>query len=114
MRAAWMILFLLAAGTVAATDAPAHCDTMDGPVIQAAQKALDAGDVNLVLVWVQKKDEEAIREAFNRTLEVRKLSTASKNWRTCTFSKRWCASTGPARGSLTWESSPPGRTPEPP
>ena len=78
MRAAWMILFLLVAGAVAAADAPAHCDTMDGPVIQAAQKALDAGDVTLVLVWVQKRDEGAIREAFSRTVEVRKLSTASK------------------------------------
>jgi hypothetical protein len=51
----------------------AHCDTMDGPVIKAAQKALETGDVNLVLIWVQKEDERAIRDAFNQTLAVRKL-----------------------------------------
>jgi len=27
----------------------AHCDTLDGPVVTAAQKALDTDDVNLVL-----------------------------------------------------------------
>jgi hypothetical protein len=31
---------------------------MDGPVAQAAQKALETGDVNLVLIWVLKDDEE--------------------------------------------------------
>jgi hypothetical protein len=29
-----------------------HCDGMDGPVVQAAQRALAKGDVNLVLLWV--------------------------------------------------------------
>ncbi len=54
--------------------AGAHCDTLDGPVVVAAQKALDTGDVNPVLIWVQEKDEAQIREAFNKTLSVRKLS----------------------------------------
>lgn len=53
--------------------ASAHCDGMDGPVVKAAQKALATGDVNLVLVWVQKKDEKEIRHAFERALAVRKL-----------------------------------------
>src|SRR5512141_745701 len=56
----------------------AHCDTMNGPVVKAAQKALEAGDVNLVLVWVQKKDETQIKEAFQKTLAVRKLSPDAK------------------------------------
>jgi len=56
----------------------AHCDTMDGPVIQAAQKALETGKVEQVLVWVQKKDEAAIREAFAKTREVRKLNPAAR------------------------------------
>jgi hypothetical protein len=30
----------------------AHCDGMDGPVIKAAQKALETGNINLVLIWV--------------------------------------------------------------
>jgi len=56
----------------------AHCDTMDGPVIKAAQKALDTGDVNLVLIWVQKKDEAEIEKAFQETLAVRKLSPEAR------------------------------------
>lgn len=35
----------------------AHCDGMDGSVIISAKKALETGNVNLVLIWVQKKDE---------------------------------------------------------
>lgn len=55
-----------------AAPAQAHCDTLDGPVVAAARSALDSGNVNLVLVWVQKKDEDEIRHAFKRTLVVRK------------------------------------------
>ena len=42
------LLLLVPAGVLA------HCDTMDGPVVQAAQKALATGNVKLVLIWVQK------------------------------------------------------------
>ena len=52
--------------------ASAHCDTLDGPVVSAARKALDTGDVNLVLVWVQKTDEAELRNAFQRARNVRK------------------------------------------
>ncbi|OGF63667.1 MAG: hypothetical protein A2Y62_02135 [Candidatus Fischerbacteria bacterium RBG_13_37_8] len=57
-----------------------HCDTMDGPVIQAAKKALETGDVSLVLIWVQKDDETAIRKAFERTIAVRKLNAEAKEF----------------------------------
>lgn len=57
----------------------AHCDTLDGPVIKAAQKALDTGDVKLVLIWVQKKDESEITKAFQKTLAVRKLNAQAKD-----------------------------------
>lgn len=53
--------------------AMAHCDGMDGPVIKAAQEALTSGDVNFVLIWVREDDEREIRQAFDRTLAVRKL-----------------------------------------
>ena len=56
----------------------AHCDGMDGPVVKAAQKALETGNVNLILIWVQKKDESEVRQAFERTLAVRKLSPQAK------------------------------------
>jgi hypothetical protein len=56
----------------------AHCDGLDGPVVGAAQKALEMGNVNLVLIWVQKKDESEIKKAFQKTLAVRKLNPQAK------------------------------------
>jgi len=57
----------------------AHCDGMDGPVVKAAQQALAKGDVNFALIWVGKDDEAEIRRAFDRTLNVRKLSPQAKD-----------------------------------
>jgi len=51
-----------------------HCDTMNGPVIIAAKKALETANVNLVLIWVQKGDEAAIKESFQKAMAVRKLN----------------------------------------
>ncbi|MDD2614698.1 MAG: DUF6448 family protein, partial [Methanosarcina sp.] len=65
-------------GIVVTTPVSAHCDTMDGPVVKAAQEALETGNVNLVLIWVQEKDEAQIKEAFNNTIAVRKLSPEAK------------------------------------
>jgi hypothetical protein len=58
--------------------AAAHCDTLDGPVVKAAQRALATGDVKLALPWVQKEDELEIERAFRRTLAVRNLSPAAQ------------------------------------
>ena len=54
-----------------------HCDTMSGPVITAAKKALETGDVNLVLVWVQPGDEARLRKEFDRAVEGRKAGGKS-------------------------------------
>ena len=56
-----------------------HCDTMNGPVVIAAQKALETGNVNLVLIWVQKNDEAVIKDAFTKTLAVRTLGPEARN-----------------------------------
>lgn len=56
----------------------AHCDGIDGPVVKSAQAALEKGDVNLVLIWVRKDDETDIRQAFERTVNVRQLSPQAK------------------------------------
>lgn len=58
--------------TLSPNRALGHCDGMDGPVVEAAQKALGSGNVNLVLIWVQKADEAEVRGAFEQTLAVRK------------------------------------------
>ncbi len=63
---------------LAPTRALAHCDTMDGPVVKAAQKALAEGNINLVLLWVQKADEPEIKQSFERTLAVRKLGSEAR------------------------------------
>lgn len=51
----------------------AHCDSMDGPVVKAAQRALATGDVAHALIWVKAGEEAEIRAAFAKTLAVRKL-----------------------------------------
>jgi hypothetical protein len=55
-----------------------HCDSLDGPVVTAGRKALETGNVKLVLVWVQEKDEPEIADAFGKTLAVRKLSAEAR------------------------------------
>jgi hypothetical protein len=60
------------------TTALAHCDGLDGPVVTAASKALETGNVKLVLIWVQKTDEPEIRAAFQKTLAVRKINPQAK------------------------------------
>ena len=77
-RAAAHSVILAALVFVGAHQAFAHCDGMDGPVVNAAQKALETGNANLVLIWVQKNDESEIRNAFQTTLAVRKLSPQAK------------------------------------
>ncbi len=50
-----------------------HCDGLDGPVVTVARKALDTGNVKLVLPWVRAEDEGEIRKAFEQARSVRKL-----------------------------------------
>ncbi len=69
---------LFAAIVLTAGGAAAHCDGMDGPVVTAARKALETGNVNLVLIWVQAADEAEIKHAFERTRAVRKLGPQAK------------------------------------
>lgn len=74
----YSILILLTTVLVSASKALAHCDAMDGPVIKAAQRALVTKNVNLVLIWVQKKDEPEIKRRFQQTLEVRRLNREAR------------------------------------
>ena len=56
-----------------------HCDSMDGPVVKAAQRALATGEVNHALIWVQAQGEAEVRAAFTKALAVRKLSPDAKD-----------------------------------
>ena len=56
----------------------AHCDGLDGPVVAAARKALESGNVNYALIWVGSKDESELKSAFRQTLAVRKLGPEAR------------------------------------
>ncbi len=50
---------------------PPHCDSLDGPVVRAAMRALEAEDVDLVLPYVKAEGEDEVRAAFTRSLKAR-------------------------------------------
>lgn len=64
--------------TVLSENAFAHCDTLDGPVVETARTALETGDVTPLLKWVQADDEKEIRTAFQKTLAVRAKGAEAK------------------------------------
>lgn len=49
----------------------AYCDSMDGPVVQNAQTALDTGDITPVLKWITEEQEREVETTFNEVLEIR-------------------------------------------
>jgi hypothetical protein len=64
---------LFAAGLLPASTSFAHCDTMDGPVVASAIKAIDQNNINFALIWVQASHEKEVKEAFDLTMKVRGL-----------------------------------------
>lgn len=44
---------------------PPHCDSLDGPVVAAARRALEAGEVRLVLPFVPEEGWDEVRAAFD-------------------------------------------------
>ncbi len=79
MRMTTMMMNAAASAVLTVAPTFAHCDSLDGPVVKAARNALASGDVNLVLPWVQSRDETTIRKAFTRTLSVRGLNPDAEN-----------------------------------
>ncbi len=75
---------LALAAAAAPSAARAHCDGVDGPVVRAAQRALDAGKPDAALAWVKPEGEREIRDAFARTVAVRKLGGEAR-----TLADRW-------------------------
>lgn len=47
---------------------PPHCDSMDGPVVQAAKRALAERDPKLILPYVKSDGEAEVLAAYQRTL----------------------------------------------
>ena len=70
MRVAVAILFALVPLALP-SPARAHCDALDGPVVNAARAALAAGDPAPALAWVGPEQEAELRAAFERTRAAR-------------------------------------------
>lgn len=56
----------------------AHCDTMDGPLIADARKAMAQNNVNYALKWVSSENEPEIRHVFELIMKVKELSPEAK------------------------------------
>lgn len=67
-------IFLLISIVFIVRQVYAHCDTLDGPVIQDAKAALDKGDVTPVLKWIKKDAESEVRSVFQFALSERKTN----------------------------------------
>ncbi|MFW6138681.1 MAG: DUF6448 family protein [Spirochaetota bacterium] len=57
---------------------PPHCDSMDGPVVKAAQQALKSEDVNLILPYVPREGEQEVIKAFEKVVEARKNGDSAR------------------------------------
>jgi hypothetical protein len=73
----WM-LFFTSFVFIFTNTASAHCDSMEGPVVKASQKALETGNISYVLIWIQAKDEKEIKEMFDKVNKVRSLGHEAK------------------------------------
>jgi hypothetical protein len=72
-----LLVAVITAGLLATPRASAHCDTVQGPVVQDARAALSERKVDRVLKWIQPDDESAVRAAFEKTVAVRGASPAA-------------------------------------
>ncbi|MBM4169801.1 MAG: hypothetical protein FJ215_11715 [Ignavibacteria bacterium] len=68
------VVFLMLFPAISAS----HCDSMNGPVVKTAKAAIEKGDVTLVLKWVKPEHENEVRDAFTRTMRVKKSGGEAK------------------------------------
>lgn len=59
------VLFILAL-FISPPQVSAHCDTLDGPVVNAARRAMETDNVNYMLIWVKPENEDEIKKALKR------------------------------------------------
>lgn len=78
LRTVAVVLLMTAGIGLQPSPASAHCDALDGPVVQAARTALEKNDVSLVLRWVPPDREADVRTAFARTITVRALGDEAR------------------------------------
>lgn len=73
---AFIIFFVLLFSSVQTF---AHCDTMEGPLITDAKKAISQNNVNIVLKWVPAASEAEIKDVFSQIMKVRVLNNDAKD-----------------------------------
>lgn len=73
-----IFLVMISIITLSSFSVFAHCDSMEGPVVKASQKALETGNLNYVLVWVRAEDEQEIKSMFDKVNKVRSLNDDAK------------------------------------
>lgn len=58
--------------------ASAHCDTMGGPTVQDGQRALETGNLNHALKWIEPEHENELRNIFEKSLAARELGSTAQ------------------------------------
>lgn len=58
--------------------ASAHCDTLDGPTATDGQTALETGNINYALKWIDPEGEDELRRVFEKSLKVRTLGDEAR------------------------------------
>jgi hypothetical protein len=71
--AAMALVLLLRPGT-----ASAHCDTMDGPAVNDGQMALQTGNLNIALKWVDAKLAAELSRIFEQAQAARRLGEEAR------------------------------------
>lgn len=56
----------------------AHCDSLDGPVVNEARSALETGELTPVLKWVKSEHEATVEDAFAQARKVRDMGPEAK------------------------------------
>ncbi|KAB2840623.1 MAG: hypothetical protein F9K45_08825 [Melioribacteraceae bacterium] len=52
----------------------AHCDSVEGPVVKAAEEALNSGNINHVLIWIPAENENELKELFQKVSGIRNIN----------------------------------------
>jgi hypothetical protein len=74
-----LIVSVLVGGLVFGSQAAySHCDSVDGPVAKAVEKALESGNVFPVLAYAPASAEAEIRASFEKSRKVRTLGADAR------------------------------------
>ncbi|MFW6061334.1 MAG: DUF6448 family protein, partial [Planctomycetota bacterium] len=78
MRTRMILIGMVAALLLTVSPVWAHCDRLNGPVVQSAREALNSGEFAEVQIWVGEKQEDELKQAFDQALRVRKMGGEAK------------------------------------